>query len=246
MTSEHHQHVELRRGCSVIDIRLRRGVLVQRYGRLGHALSERIDELPTEPASPPAVHFQRRVHHLMRKGYLLASHAENETLVQQIAADPERAELYEVYADWLEEAGDPRAPVIRAGIQATLTKRKADAEEFERLAHDQPLSFIRPLWSYRNAFRSGYTWRYGFLASMKTFESGSYPDGAGFEAVEPSSPWDTRMHYLRSILRHPAGRFFRQLDVRSTHSKFFNKSRFYDVRLNGKTPELRLQQRSRR
>ncbi len=78
--------------------------------------------------------------------------------LQQIAKDPESKQAYEVYADLLQQRGDPRGALI-----ALMLRGAEDAAQQHLRAHED--AFFGALAYYRKKVRL--TWRYGFIAQAQ-------------------------------------------------------------------------------
>ncbi len=231
-TGPDDEHVALRRGESALIVERHADQLTHRFGRVGHALRE-----STTRVSGDFDHLGTRVRHLMRKGYALHQ-VDNDALLVQIAEDPENVEPYEVYADWLEQEGDPRAIVIRAGIKATQTQRASDADAFERLVFTQRFAFTHPEWCDGRRLRLDAVWRFGFIAEISTTVHAPLDNDHTFGPVKHEYGWVRRavLQRLRITLSHPAGRFLRTLHVSARRS---TEAFTYDVRKNDGVIELR-------
>ena len=60
---------------------------------------------------------------------------DNEALLQAICSDPDNVTLRLVYADWLEDQGDPRADFIR--VQCQLAEMDEDDERWAGLKEEE-------------------------------------------------------------------------------------------------------------
>jgi uncharacterized protein (TIGR02996 family) len=117
-----------------------------------------------------------------------------------ILADPDNADAYLVYADWLQAHGDPRGELIV--LQHRGETGAADALLEEHLEHfwgevaDDQSMFERYPYS---PIGPATAWRWGFLHSL--WIGRTSPDGASVESV------------LAPLLDHPSARFLRELTV---------------------------------
>lgn len=160
-----------------------------------------------------------------RVGPGTAKAARNEPLEAKIDADADHADAYLVYGDWLQAQGDPRGELI--AIQHALSskppaarRKKLEAAEKDLLTRydvhfvPEPLASqmashekLRPPkkrnWALRRWERgqSRITWRYGFIDTA--FVSHYHPDEDPYHIPEA----------LAGILRHPSGRFLRELTI---------------------------------
>jgi len=130
-------------------------------------------------------------------------------LEASLVADPADPAAYAVYADWLQRQGDPRGELIALQLarEAELARSPkgrstlpaAIARHIERHA-DRLLGGLAALVPDVRDLASGpFAWRFGFIHRV-VLETGAGGDlGAIVEAV----------------LRHPSGRFVRELAIRS-------------------------------
>lgn len=84
--------------------------------------------------------------------------APRDRYLQQIAQDPEAEQAYEVYADLLQQQGDPRGELIAlmlAGAERAAQQHLRDHED----------AFFGAIAYYRKKVRL--TWRYGFIAQAQ-------------------------------------------------------------------------------
>lgn len=110
--------------------------------------------------------------------------ASNPELEAQIIANPEKDELFHVYADWLQSQGDARGEL--AAVQAELAKNPKEAKlktAERRLLWDQRNHFYGPLAPYLMKKKPEYgrqlvegEWRLGFLESL-TLSAGEGGEG---------------------------------------------------------------------
>ncbi|HEX4422037.1 MAG TPA: TIGR02996 domain-containing protein [Kofleriaceae bacterium] len=130
-----------------------------------------------------------------------------------IVADPNDTEAYAVYADWLQQQGDPRGELItlslardaelarepEAGAKRRSTLSLAIARHAERHAAALlgPLAALVP--DVRDLASGPFTWRSGFIHRLAL----DNPRGRDLGAI------------VGDVLRHPSGRFLRELVIRA-------------------------------
>ena len=198
------------------------------YGRMGTDGTTKTKKL----AKPNAARAQadKLQAEKVAKGYQrvgpgTAKAAANPKLEAAIAADADNADPYLVYGDWLQAQGDPRGELV--AIQHALAnkppaarRRKLAAAERDLLtrydvhfvpeplgaqmaAHEQRRPPKKQAWQQHGweRGRSRITWRNGFIDSA--FVSHYFPDDDPYEIPE----------VLEGLLRHPSGRFLRELTI---------------------------------
>lgn len=128
--------------------------------------------------------------------------ARDAKLEAAIEADPDRADAYLVYADWLQSKGDPRGELIvlqHDGKTAAANKllHKHAAHFLGEVADHQDL--LVPHEHHTPRGRST-TWRWGFLEAVY-FGNKDGVEPAAFDAA------------LAALLDHPSARFLRELTI---------------------------------
>ncbi len=141
-----------------------------------------------------------------RKG-VSARNPELEALIDEAPDDPEG---YLVYADWLQQQGDPRGELIVTQHRIATSKNRREQSLFER---DQAALFkkfeaelLGPLAPYvflRSSVRSfrTFSWRCGFIRAARLSRLYYRPRVEGLSTV------------LDQLFRHPSGRFLERLFI---------------------------------
>ncbi|HET7504818.1 MAG TPA: TIGR02996 domain-containing protein [Kofleriaceae bacterium] len=156
----------------------------------------------------------------LRAGYRLIEHAEAvepppapdaaaAALEASLIADSTDTAAYEVYGDWLQRQGDPRGELIALQIAraAELARgprpRSTIQTAIGRHVERHAAALLGPLAAFvsdvRDLASGPFVWRFGFIHRV-TLESRPAGDLA-----------DT----LAQVLRHPSGRFVRELVIRA-------------------------------
>ncbi|HEU4726624.1 MAG TPA: TIGR02996 domain-containing protein, partial [Kofleriaceae bacterium] len=155
----------------------------------------------------------------LRAGYRLVEHAAAAegpplddaaaALEASVIADPADTAAYEVYGDWLQHQGDPRGELIALQIarEAELARgarpRSAIQTAIGRHVERHAAALLGPLAAFvtdvRDLASGPFAWRFGFIHRV-TLEGRPGPDLAAI---------------LEQVLRHPSGRFVRELAIRS-------------------------------
>ncbi|MGN6108662.1 MAG: TIGR02996 domain-containing protein, partial [Kofleriaceae bacterium] len=125
--------------------------------------------------------------------------ARNAELERAILADPYDASAYAVYADWLQEQGDPRGELIALQLSGqheaarALLTRHADALLGDLADHAE---------LHDGSRRHAFTWEAGFIRSVQLSHHTSVsalPDGL--------------RGVLAAVLAHPSGRFLAEISI---------------------------------
>ena len=101
-------------------------------------------------------------------------------LERMIEDNPNDPSTYEVYADFLQRAGDPRGDLIALAL--------AESDAYDRHFYRHAAAFIGPI-ADRNY--SAIEWRYGFIYQLHLGHAS----------------FDDRVPLLKEVLAHPSGRF---------------------------------------
>lgn len=133
------------------------------------------------------------------------------SLEAAIDDDPDDTAAYSVYGDWLQRRGDPRGELIALSIAAEA-QRAADPRKKQKPPAQTALGklfakhaavLLGPLARYvkdpADPAALPFTWRRGFIARAEL---------AGTDE-RPAAP------VVRELLRHPSGRFLRELVVKT-------------------------------
>lgn len=122
-------------------------------------------------------------------------------LERAIAADPEAAASYSVYADWLQAAGDPRGNVMAVAIAA---EQRGDDKAFPKLLKKHVHDLLGPLaelCAHHHGDREGdpevFAWRFGVIHRA-------------YLHADRQKPLDRA---LDRLLRHASGRFLVDLTL---------------------------------
>jgi uncharacterized protein (TIGR02996 family) len=137
---------------------------------------------------------------------LLEVSVEDPEAVARLAASPDDANAFLVYGDWLSERGDPRGQLV--AIQHALETRSTPelAHEAAALLERHADHLLGPL---RRNLASGLVeleWRHGFIDAARVGADTLYP---------PREPPDGSAGAVSHLLRLPAARLLRKLDVRA-------------------------------
>ena len=192
------------------------------YGRIGSAGQSSTKQW--KDAAQAQKEYDKLVAEKTRKGYQLVGGApggdgggggggggggaRNPELEQAIAADPYGAEAYTVYADWLQDQGDPRGELIALHLAG-----KADVAA--RLIASQAAYFLGPLAEHAKCYdgsnKDAFTWRNGFIHAVRLAHDHyalDYADGGKHKG------WDGSLaQILDLLLRHPSGRFLAEVTI---------------------------------
>jgi uncharacterized protein (TIGR02996 family) len=129
-------------------------------------------------------------------------HARDAALEAAIEANPDDAEAYLVYADWLQAQGDPRGQLI---VMQHAGKELAAAKLLDQHAphfYGQVAEAKHMLAKYSGSRSRDTTWRWGFLEALWISKK---PTNEGLTIeVEDALRW---------LLEHPSCRFLRELTV---------------------------------
>jgi uncharacterized protein (TIGR02996 family) len=146
-----------------------------------------VENVATEAAAAPAAIAEHR----------------NPTLEKAILANPEDADAYSVYGDWLHEQGDPRGELI-----ALMLANKGKAAQ--ALLEKHAAYFLGPLaahvhcyddWPRRSDRREAFRWKYGFIHGARLAHD--YYANSEFKG--------SLREVLELLLAHPSGKFLTQL-----------------------------------
>ncbi len=123
-----------------------------------------------------------------------AESGSNPELEAAITADPDDASAWQVYADWLQEQGDPRGEAIAFELAG-------NSEEVAQLISANLDVFLGPLAAHQKTYDGEDTnvfgWKRGFIDSLRLSH-----DSYGDEDFEGKL-----VDILRDVLAHPSGRF---------------------------------------
>ena len=122
----------------------------------------------------------------------------NPELEKVIDNDPRDATAYSIYADWLQDQGDPRGELI--ALQ--LGKKDKAAKAFIEKHSDY---FLGPLAEHQETYdgedTEAFTWKYGFIHAVRL----SHDHYSNEE-------WEGKLvEVLDLLLQHPSGRFLTEL-----------------------------------
>jgi len=130
-------------------------------------------------------------------------------LESSIIADPSDTAAYAVYADWLQHQGDPRGELIalqlarEAELERKPSGRSALQTAIGRHFEHHAATLLGPLAAFvtdvRDLVSGPFVWRFGFIHRV-VLDSRR---GADLGAI------------VEEVLRHPSGRFVRELAIRS-------------------------------
>ena len=190
-----------------------------RYGKIGTTGQTSAKSFKS-PGEARADH-DKLVAEKRKKGYQLVrgeapagptiTHARNEKLEAAIASDPDNADAYVVYADWLQSHGDVRGELIvmqhaNKGAAATKLLKENKEHFFGKLADAQDL--LEP-YEYGTPRGRPTTWRWGYLEALwlgnKHGRDAEFGDGE-LEHIDIDDA-------LGWMLDHPSCRFLRELTL---------------------------------
>jgi len=191
--------------------------LTTRFGKIGSPGQTRLKKL----ASPAVARaeLERMVAGKVKEGYQLVAAAtparrapavttaSNPQLERAIEADPYDIEAYSVYADFLQDAGDPRGELIAlqlAGKTKAATKLLAKHAEY----------FLGPLAEHAKTFdgsnRDAFSWKFGFIHGLRLSHNHYAYE---FDATAAKPPCSLA-EMLTQVLAHPSGRFVTEIAFR--------------------------------
>jgi uncharacterized protein (TIGR02996 family) len=128
----------------------------------------------------------------------------NEALEHAIAADPDDADAYSVFSDWLQQQGHPRGELIALQLGAESDPSLQAAADGYLLDHTPEL--LGPLLLHRQTHdgsdREAFRWRRGFIDHARL----SYDENAVDRPVSVAE-------ILGLLLAHPSGRLLASLDL---------------------------------
>lgn len=193
------------------------------FGKLGSSGQTRLKKFPT--ANEARAGFLIAVHAKEKEGYVDVSKtskkkvvaapiAGNAALEAAIDADPYDKDAYAVYADALQDAGDPRGELI--ALQ--LRNKHAAAQKFLAKHEDY---FLGPLAVHRKTYdhqyegkqrtqvrRDAFTWQYGFIHALRLSRNIH-----SVAAAKPKYDDGTLNDVIEAVLAHPSGRFLAEITV---------------------------------
>jgi len=147
----------------------------------------------------------------VKKGYVerggdgAAADKRHPELEQAILADPYDISAYTVYADWLQEQGDPRGELMSLQLAAETRDAPRLDKAAAALIQKNAAYFLGPLadhtLTYDGHDDDAFSWRFGFIHSAKL--SHNQYTNEDFEG--------SMAEVLETLLRHPSGRFLTEL-----------------------------------
>ncbi|MDQ3367648.1 MAG: WGR domain-containing protein, partial [Myxococcota bacterium] len=192
-----------------------------RYGKIGTAGQQ--TEKDFDSKADAFKEYDKLVTEKTKKGYVEkgaggdagggAEHR-NPDLEKAILADPYDLDAYKVYADWLQEQGDPRGELIalqvanKLGPATKLLEKHADYFLGPLAAHTK---------QYDHGEKDAFTWKFGYIHAA-ALSHNQYAD-SDFDG--------TIAEILDQLLRHPSGRFLTELTL--TFNDDPNESTLDDV-----------------
>jgi uncharacterized protein (TIGR02996 family) len=133
----------------------------------------------------------------------------NADLEAQICANPDEPGPYLVYADWLQQRGDPRGDLITVQAQLADAPRKKELLDAEKKLLDAHRAYFVPpaldaalRLPKRGGTRCEVTWNHGFFAHVRL--------------AKPATPAAQDIHLgtvAQAVLGHPSARFLRSLAI---------------------------------
>ncbi|QSQ27473.1 WGR domain-containing protein [Pyxidicoccus parkwayensis] len=193
------------------EITRNEAVLTTRWGRIGTEGQEKTQTFKREYEARTA--YDKQVLEKTTKGYTRVKPTEtgpepksNKELEAAILRDPEAAEGYLVYGDWLQSQGDARGELIALqhaqsqakGAEATALKKKVAA----LLKKHQGLLLGTQLASMHGGKTLSVDWHLGFIRGARVAVAG-YDEDPEFQVDET----------LKLLLAHPSARFLQELTI---------------------------------
>ncbi|MCP3102331.1 WGR domain-containing protein [Myxococcus sp. K15C18031901] len=198
------------------EITLEGNSFTAKWGRIGTDGQEKTQEFDSEEAAQKE--YDKLVREKEKKGYALVegdgedddedggksvTGASNPELEAAILKDPDDADAYLVYGDWLQAQGDPRGELIAlqhaqgkaTGAEASTAKRQVNAHIKKHQA--LLLGGLTKAWSDEEL---SVEWHLGFIREAR-IAKGDYDS----ELDVPET--------LKKLLAHPSARFLRSLTV---------------------------------
>jgi len=181
-----------------------------RYGKIGTEGQTTEKELDSRTAA--FKEHDKLIAEKIKKGYVEkggggtgAAGKRHPDLEQPILADPYDALGYTVYADWLQEQGDPRGELMSLHLAAEAKRDGKAARAAAALLASKADYFLGPLADHTKTYdgndTDAFTWRFGFIHAAKLSHN-QYSDSE-FEG--------SMAEVLETLLRHPSGRFLTEL-----------------------------------
>jgi uncharacterized protein (TIGR02996 family) len=169
------RYFELKEGTSskFWEIHLEGEEVHTRYGRIGADGATTVKEF--ESQADAWKEMEKLVAEKTKKGYrekTAGGPKSNPDLEAAIYADPEDAQAYLVYADWLQEQGDPRGELITLQHAAASKKDKKVAQAAEKHLAAHADAFLGPLapWTKPQDGRDEgevFIWKNGFIHTAR-------------------------------------------------------------------------------
>ncbi len=223
-----------------------------RFGKLGSPGQTRLKTFKTDYLA--RADYDKVITAKLKAGYKLVAEAKpskpatgakagtsNAALEQAIEADPYDTAAYAVYADFLQDQGDPRGELIAlqlANKHAAATKLIAKHADY----------FLGPLAQHTKEYdhdydtkrkqvrRDAFTWKAGFIHGLWLSHN--------VYALENSNPPYTMTgtlaeDVLRPLLAHPSGRFLAEIAIRFNGEPTSSLQDLVDVLAKHAPPTLR-------
>jgi uncharacterized protein (TIGR02996 family) len=217
------------------EVRREGSEVTTRYGRIGSEGKSTVKEL--DGSAEARAEMKKLINQKTKKGYQFIGRggvptgARNPELEAEIVKDPDNADAFAVYGDWLQAQGDPRGELvtIQLGLQKDPEDKKLRAAE-EKLFQENAAHFFglphptegddnrRPVrykgddWQRSDWPKDGWAfgymtteWKNGFVSRLY-FDPGYYYDGPGDELGSADAG-----ELLGEILEHPSMRFVREI-----------------------------------
>jgi uncharacterized protein (TIGR02996 family) len=202
------------------EITLADKAFTTRFGKIG--TDGQTSAKSYKNAGEARAEYDKLVAEKTKKGYKLVRgdapvaaapvHARDAKLEAALVADPDNADAYLVYADWLQAQGDPRGELIvlqHAKKTKQATKLLADNAEhfFGPVAKLQNL--LAPSQHHRKVLGKPTTWRWGYLESLWIGNKHEHDPEFGGKDVQKVDIDEL----LGALLDHPSARVLRELTV---------------------------------
>jgi len=216
------------------EVEARDKTLITRWGRIGTKGQEKKKAFPSPYAAGQAL--QTQIEEKLKKGYKRAKTAaeielekppakkpkKNPDLEAAILKDIDDPKAWLVYADWLQGEGDPRGEliVVQYGLEQKKGKNAKLLAREEEILKESGAALLGPLRKHMQTLDhrkvDAFTWRRGFLSSVRVSYNSYARDGQG--------PVDVPKH-LATILAHPSAALVDQITLGEYNTGVWDKKR---------------------
>jgi len=177
------------------------------YAPAGGGVTLSGKSVPLPPKPKPKLVVDNPPVALTRAAKAAATERRNPALERAIVANPYDTDAYMVYADWLQDQGDPRGELIALQIAGKAAAAK-------KLLARHADGFLGALADHQKCHdrgkRDAFTWQYGFIHRVRLAHD-HYAEGW---STDGARGWDGSLaEVLDLLLRHPSGRFIAELTM---------------------------------